>query len=314
MMRRVNLVIGPILFLLGVQCLPTAVFPCFASRAAVGLVGWMAYWWVTAPVDYAVTALLPIVVNAFCEIVPMPKVLANYASEVIVLLLGASIISVSWEETGLDRRIASMLLVGIGNGLRRQIVFWFVFCFALSAVLPNAVVCATVTPIAVAMLRHVGAGEVATSRAATKILLAIVYASGAGGLATPLGGAMNLVTIDYIQQLTGTEFMYIDWVVRLLPAVIVIIVSNAAFMVRDVGRGETLGGCREYFRQEYAKFPRISRDEVVSLTLFFFAAALAFLRPFYKEALPGFRPAYAFVFCAILSFMFSKKRGGGAGG
>jgi len=309
-MRILNLALGPTLFLLGFYCLPASVFPGPAARASVGLVSWMAYWWVTAPVDYAVTALLPIAVNAFCEIIPMPKVLANYSSEIIMLLLGASIIAVSWEETGVDKRIASKLLVWVGNGLRRQIVFWFVLPFVLSSVLPNAVVCATVTPIAVAMLKYVGEGDIGNSRIASKILLAIAYAAGAGGLATPLGGAMNLITVDYIQQLTGAEFMYIDWVLRLLPVVLVIVITNAFFMIRDVRKDETLGGSREYFRQEYAKMPKSGRDEVVSLVLFFLAAAFAFARPLYKNLLPGLKPAYAFVACAILSFMFAKKGGG----
>lgn len=30
---------------------------------------------------------------------------------------------------------------------------------------------------------------------------------------TPLGGAMNLVTVAYIEELTGTEFIYTDWVI-----------------------------------------------------------------------------------------------------
>lgn len=35
----------------------------------------------------------------------MSAVISNYASETILLLLGASILTVSWEETGLDKRI-----------------------------------------------------------------------------------------------------------------------------------------------------------------------------------------------------------------
>jgi len=42
--------------------LPEAVFTTFVARAAVGTIAWMAYWWITAPIDYAVTAFLPIVI------------------------------------------------------------------------------------------------------------------------------------------------------------------------------------------------------------------------------------------------------------
>ena len=132
---------------------------------------WMAFWWVSAPIDYAVTAFLPIAVNAFLQMVDMESVIANYASETIILLLGASILTVSWEQTGLDKRIAIRFLNLIGSSLKKQIVFWFLISALLSAVLPNAVVCATITPIAVSMLNYIGEKDVANSKIASKILL-----------------------------------------------------------------------------------------------------------------------------------------------
>lgn len=149
-MKRANriayLLTGPALFVLCILLLPRSVFPDQAGRAAIGTVAWMAFWWVTAPVDYAVTAFLPIALNSVFQMADMSAVISNYASETILLLLGASILTVSWEETGLDRRIASKFLGLIGSGFRGQLVFWFLLSTLLSTVLPNAVVCATVTP------------------------------------------------------------------------------------------------------------------------------------------------------------------------
>ena len=202
---------GPILFLLCVFCLPTSVFAEFSARAAVGTVAWMAFWWITGVVDFAVTAFLPIAVNAIFQMADMSTVIANYASETILLLLGASILTVSWEETGLDNRVAAKFLSLVGSNLRQQIVFWFILCTILSAILPNAVVCAAITPIAVSMLRYVGEKDIAKSRVGSLLLLTIAYATGVGGLASPLGGAMNLVTVDYLEQVTGQEYMYISY-------------------------------------------------------------------------------------------------------
>ena len=89
--RIINLIMGPVLFVLLSTLLPSSVFTAFASRAAIGTVAWMAYWWVTGPIDYAVTAFLPIALNALFQMTDMSSVIANYASETILLLLGASI-------------------------------------------------------------------------------------------------------------------------------------------------------------------------------------------------------------------------------
>ena len=133
--RTMLLLMGPVLFFACYFLLPASVFSEAAARAAVGTVAWMAFWWITGPVDFAVTAFLPIALNALIQMADMSAVIANYASETILLLLGASIISVTWEETGLDNRVAAKFLSLIGSNLRSQVMFWFIICSVLSAVL-----------------------------------------------------------------------------------------------------------------------------------------------------------------------------------
>lgn len=307
--RFISMLLGPILFILCYLLLPESVFAEASARAAVGTVAWMAYWWITAPVDLAVTGFLPIAVNAIFQITDMSSVIANYASETIILLLGASILSSSWEVTGLDKRIAAKFLALVGSNLRTQVIFWFLICAVLSSILPNAVVCATITPIAVSMLRYAGHPDIAKSRAGSLLLLTIAYAAGVGGLASPLGGAMNLVTVDYIQQLTGEEYMYISWVIRFLPIVVVLVASNIIMLLIGVKKDEKIGESKEFFMEQYKAMPPMSREEKWSLVLFVLATLLAFTRQLYQDMLPGLKPAYVFVICAILSFCVTRQDG-----
>lgn len=307
--RLLNLIIGPVLFLLSIFLLPQTIFAPLAARAAIGTVVWMAYWWVTGPVDYAVTAFLPIAINAVTPMTDMKSVISNYADETILLLLGASIISVLWENTGLDKRIAITFLRLIGNSLRTQLVFWFLLSMLLSAFLPNAVVCATITPIAVSMLKYIGMDDIKNNKAASKILLTIAYATGLGGLASPLGGAMNLVTVEYIQQLTGEEYMYSSWVIRFLPIMLILLLINIVFILRDIDKTDMLGGSRDYFVAEYEKMPKMNFEEKSALILFIAATVLAFTRQLYQNLLPGLKPAYVFIICAIISFLLTDKKG-----
>lgn len=307
--RIVNLLIGPLLLVAAFFLLPEGIFASTATRAAVGTVAWMAYWWITAPVDFAVTAFLPIAVNALVKMTDMSDVISNYASETILLLLGASILTVSWEKTGLDKRIAAKCLSVIGSNLRLQIVFWFLLCAALSSILPNAVVCATITPIAVSMLKYVGEDDIANSKKGSMILLTVAYAAGVGGLATPLGGAMNLITVDYIEKLTGEEYMYVSWLVRFLPIMVVLVVSNILFLVFKVKKGDSIGISREYFKEQYKLLPKMTKQEIFSFVLFLFATLMAFTRQLYQNALPGLKPAYVFIICAMVSFLITCKDG-----
>lgn len=308
--RILLLLMGPILFGLCYFCLPSEVFTTTSARAAISTVAWMAFWWITGPVDYAVTGFLPIALNALFQMTDMSAVIANYASETIILLLGASILTATWQETGLDNRIAAKFLSMVGSNLKSQLIFWFLLCAGLSAILPNAVVCATVTPIAVSMLSYVGEKDIAKSKVGSLLLLTIAYATGVGGLASPLGGAMNLVTVDYLEQLTGQEYMYTSWVIRFLPIMIVLIGSNIFMLLLGCKKEDSLGGSKEYFIEQYRAMPRMSPEEIASLGLFIFATILSFTRQLYQQWLPGLKPAYAFIICAILSFLITRRDGG----
>ena len=307
--QLINLLIGPFLLYICCQFLPSSIFGSIAEKASIGTVLWMAYWWVSGPVDYAVTAFLPIGVNAIIKMMDMNVLVSNYSSEIIMLLLGASIITVAWEETGLDRRVSAKFLSLIGCSLRNQIIFWFMLCTILSSILPNTVVCATVTPIAVSMLRYVGEKDVSQSKKASKILLAIAYAAGIGGLASPLGGSMNLVTVKYLEEISNVEYMYIDWFIRFLPIMIVLVISNIIFILRDVKKDEVIGGTKAFFIEEYKKLPKMDKGEKLSFIIFAICTILAFTRQFYQVYLPELKPAYIFIIGALLTFVVTNNNG-----
>lgn len=55
--------------------------------------------------------------------------------------------------------------------------------------------------------------------------------------------------------------------------------------------------------------PPMSSEGKWSLIMFLVATILAFTRQLYQQILPGLKPAYVFIACAILSFMIVKKDG-----
>jgi sodium-dependent dicarboxylate transporter 2/3/5 len=320
--RLINLIIGPLAFAIIYILLPLFGSVTYAQAGAIGSVAWMAYWWITGPVDYAVTGLLPIGINAVFQIANiigedgtsdfasgMSSILSKYADSTIMLILGASLITAAWGEIGLDVRISTKFLSLIGNSMRSQVAFWYILTAVLSAVLPNAVVCAAITPIAVSMLKFVGEGNISNSKKASMVLLSIAYGTGVGGLASPLGGAMNLVVLNGINEVMGTEMMYITWVVKFLPVMIVLVLSNVIFLCLCCKKKESLSGSKQYFAEEYKKLPKISKEEILSLLFFLIPTVLSFGEPLYNKYLPGVKPAYLFIIFGILSFLIRKSDG-----
>lgn len=299
------IIFGPLLFALAVLLLPESLF-AFRARVAIGTVIWMGFWWITVPVSAAVTAFIPILVNALFGILPMSGIISDYFSEIVVLLLGADLLAIAWQVTGFDRRLSLKALCIIGPSATQQIIIWFVLPALLSTVLPNAVVCMVLTPIAFAMLQYVSHEG---SPIRSIILLAIAWGAGVGGVGTPLGGAMNLIAVGSFEEITGREFAYLDWIVRLLPFMLLLILVGVLYLLLIKPKNVSLDGSKEYFRSLYQELPPMNRDELLSVVLFVLAMLLAFIRPLFEQWLPGLKPAYIFLLFGMLTFVLPKQNG-----
>lgn len=293
-LHSVAVLLGPLSF--GLTILLLEWFFGFKAAAALGTTVWMALWWILRPVNISVTAFVPIGVNALFDLIPMQHVISQYFSEIIVLLFGADLVCLTWATTGLDKRLAIKTLCCIGTSLRQQIAVWLLVATVLSIFLPNVVVCTILVPVAVSMLQFIGEENIKNSKLAVPILLAIVWGAGIGGFGSPLGGAANLVAISYLEKLTGQEFMYIDWVVRFLPLLVLVLLLNLFFLFHLPVPVKRLAGT-------------IRLGEKISLVLFVAATLLAFIRPLYAGWLPALKPAYVFLIMGLLAFTFEDEDG-----
>lgn len=300
--RLIHLLIGPLLYLLA--WLLGAQFHLTDATAAkgIGVALWMIYWWVTRPVNITVTALLPGIVNALFNIVPMEDVISQYASSSIVLIFGSCLLTAPWAKIGLDKRISLKALSLIGPSMKSQIAVWLLSAAVLSNMMPNVVVVAIFTPIAVSMLAAAGYKDIKNCEPAVPILCAIAWGSQLGGAGTPLGGAMNITAISFIEEYTGKEFMYIDWIARMLPYTIIVTLIILLTMLLRPMKVTSLSGTKEYFDTCYKELGPMKRDEKISLVLFIVAMLGSFLRPLYADLLPGLVPAYLFLLLGCLNF------------
>lgn len=303
--KVINLIIGPMLFILFSTCFTEIL--TVAGAKATGVAAWMIYWWVTAPVSLTVTAILPIITNAFLTLVPQSTIISQYSSENIILIVGSTMLTTPWRSIGLDRRIALKSLALIGPSMKSQVIVWTVVTTALSTVLPNIVVVSLLCPIAVAMVRAAGFEDIENSEPAQIILLAIAYAVSVGGMGTPMGGAMNVTSISALQDYFGIEFMYIDWIKRIVPLLIVLTILGIVMMMVIPMKVKSLEGTKEFFKEQYAALGPMKISEKFSLSLFVLALIGSLTRTWWADFLPGLVPAYLFVTLGFIGYFVCFK-------
>jgi sodium-dependent dicarboxylate transporter 2/3/5 len=297
--RRIGLVAGPVLWALLYQVLPAEyrapggeLLPLpHAGRATLGMMAWMAAWWLTEAVEIEVTALLPIALFPVLGILPVGKTTANYGADVIYLFLGGFVLARAIARWGLDRRIAFATLRLVGTRPAAIVAGLMGATALLSMWVSNTATCAMMVPIAlsvidVALRRRTGKGLEETGgipeadrdlrHFALSALLGVAYAASIGGLGTIVGSPPNGILVRYVEQASGGRVSFLDWMRIGLPAVVVFLplawLLNTKVMFPS-RMGEIEGG-REYVRGEWARLGPPSRGERTTLLVFAATALL----------------------------------------
>lgn len=307
MKKLTSVLLGPVVFVCFLL-IPVGGLE-YVVRGAIGLLLWMLLWWITQPVAPAVTALLPILCAQLFKIAATKTVLAVYFNATIVLLLSANIITIAWTKWGFDRRLALTIMKHVGNNPKKLIAMWFILAVVLSSMVANAAVAAALFPIVLTTIHAAGIEDdkIKASNYATAALLAVAWGSNVG-FGTPLGGAMNLVVVNLIEEYTGTEFMYVDWIVRCIPLVILIAAPMLFLLLCNKMEFKELSGTKESLQAELDKLGPMGRGEKAGAILFVAAFVLSLARPLFSSVLPTLTANYIFLAAALLCFVIPADK------
>ncbi|TMG79849.1 MAG: Di-and tricarboxylate transporter, partial [Betaproteobacteria bacterium] len=140
-------------------------------------------------------------------------------------------------------------------------------------------------PVVIAMLRFIGIDAIGQSTFGSALLIAVAWGTSVGGAGTPLGGAHNLLTVQFLQdRVLHHEFLFTTWVVRLLPITLLAVVASVSFTVMSLRSDqERFEGTRAYFAQELRALGPMSMPERLGLGFFAAATLLAFTRELYAR-------------------------------
>lgn len=83
--------------------------------AMLGALVWMATWWILEPVPIAVTALLPLALFPFFEIMDSESVAREYMNDTVSVMLGTFIIALAINKYNLHKRMALKILLMVGG-------------------------------------------------------------------------------------------------------------------------------------------------------------------------------------------------------
>lgn len=186
--------------------------------------------WVTEAMPLAVTSLIPFVAFPMAGVLTYQQAAAALGNPVILLLMGAFMLSKALEKSGVHQRLAICLLRLTGTRSARRLVLGFMLTAAvLSMWVSNTATALMLLPIALAIVAPLQSQGLATA-----ILLGIAYGASVGGIGSPIGTPPNAIFMSLYQQATGNTISFLDWMKTGLWVVGVAIPLMALWLTRKL--------------------------------------------------------------------------------
>lgn len=142
----------------------------------------------------------------------MGMALAGFASPAWALVAGATFLAAAMSHTGLDRRIALLILDIVGTSTRRILLGVIAVTIVLSLLVPSATArVACIVPIMSGIVAAYGVDK--RSRIAVGIFIMVAQATSVWNVAIQTAAAQNLLTIGFMQTHIGQQVSWFDWLI-----------------------------------------------------------------------------------------------------
>jgi sodium-dependent dicarboxylate transporter 2/3/5 len=156
--------------------------------------------WITEAIPLAAAALLVPTLAVLLGVTKAKEALAPFADPTIFLFLGSFLLAEALRVHGLDRRIALgiLSLPGVARSPARVRLAVALVTAAISMWISNTATAAMMLPIALGLVRALGAAGSSEPPRAT--LLLVGMAASLGGVGTPVGTPPNLIALGFLKQ------------------------------------------------------------------------------------------------------------------
>lgn len=201
------------------------------GRSALGIVFFTAILWALEVFPFPVTALVGAVMLPLFGVMEWGDVIRfGVGSDIVPFLLGIMILSTGVVESGLAQRVSRRVVRIAGGDPKRAVLAFLFFSSLCAAWLGNLAVAAMLQPIAIAIMASNGLVPGA-SNFGTALSIGCAWGALIGSIATPAGGASNLVAIGFLRDLAGVHLGFTQWMAVGVPAALLMILPAWALLI-----------------------------------------------------------------------------------
>ena len=178
----------------------------------------LVFLFVVEPVPLEITAICIGVFLVVMRIADVKEAWAPYMHPVVVFIMCCLIFAISLDKAGITKRLGYFIVKKAGNSV---VKFTFILSVGLgisSAFMHDAAACAIGVVTMLPLMK--AAGIEPHTNTAKFMMLSLPFACSCGGMGTLVGGGRCMVAAAFLQEFTGIEINFLDWIKYAMPAAI----------------------------------------------------------------------------------------------
>ncbi|MES2184940.1 MAG: DASS family sodium-coupled anion symporter [Pseudomonadota bacterium] len=230
--RRYVALLAALAALVGLVCMPAAPGLPPAGQAMLGVLAFAVIVWMTEALDYAVSAVVIAALMVFLlahvpdasqtagvgmgSAAALGIALSGFANSAVALVAAACFIAAAMTATGLDRRIALLVLSRVDGRTSRIVVGAMGVGFLLSFIVPSTT--ARVACLVPIMMGFILAFKVEQrSRFAGLLVITAAQTASVWNIGIKTAAAQNMVALGFIDKQFHTTISWMEWFIAGAP-------------------------------------------------------------------------------------------------
>ncbi len=296
--HKYGLLISIVAMALVFLCPTPADLPTQGHRL-IGILVFAVIIWMTEGVSYPVSAFVIITFMSFAlGMAPDPAhpdkllgtgkalslALSGFSTSAWALVAGAMFLSAAMMITGLDKRIALVVMSHIGVKSNRLVIGVIFVGFLLSFFVPSTTArVSCMVPIVIGIIRAFGLKQGSTF--AGVLMMAVAQADSLWNIGIKTAAAQNMVAIGFIQQVLGQDISWLEWFIAAAPYAAIMSVVLYYILIKTMPPEiKEMPGGKEAIQKMIKEMGPVSLPEkkllIVSVILLFFWVTEKKLHPF----------------------------------
>jgi anion transporter len=192
-----------------------------SAQKALAIVTFMIVYWITEPIDSAITALIGCYLFWALNVAKMSVAFSGFTTNAPWFVFGCLLIGEAVTQTGVVKRLGYFIMLRVGTSYARILLGLIAVSLLLTFLIPSALVrVAMIAPVAAGIIGAYGLGK--QSNVAKGLFLIITYSSPLFGKMLMSNPAANL-TRGIVEEQTGLQIFWCQWLFAFLPVILVVI-------------------------------------------------------------------------------------------